>query len=173
VTLQLDTAMQNGVYMLVREQDLVCWESRHPLWDFTSRNLVDSPVTSIVSFEDLADINAGIEDAKPRSSLCHVITLQWEVYIEKTFTDFPLFLQLFDWTRGQSFTVRNSPDRHWLQSDFDKCLLPHGNGSDGHCACSVSCWWECAEIHAPHRWWRRGVRISLISSCHNSQQSLL
>lgn len=127
-------------HMLVREKNLVCWENRCSLlWDFTSRNLVDSPVMSTVSFEDSADINAGIEDAKPRSSLYYDITLQWEVYIEKTFTDFPLLLQLFDWTRGQSFAARNYPSRCWLLSDVDKCLLPHGSSSDGHRMAAACC----------------------------------
>lgn len=119
-------------HMLVMEKNLVCWENRCSLlWDFTGRNLVDSPVTSTVSFEDSADIN-GTKDAKPRSSLYYNIILQWGVYIlkKKTFTDFPLLLQLCEWTRGQS---KEFPNRHWLPSDIEKCVLPYGGGSDeGH-----------------------------------------
>lgn len=96
-------------------------------------------MTSTVSFEDSADIN-GTKDAKPRSGLYYNIILQWEVYIykkKKTFTDFPLLLQLFEWTRGQSKEFSN---RHWLPSDIEKCILPYGGGSDeGHRASGVPC----------------------------------
>lgn len=166
----------NLYHMLVRGKKLVCWENRCSLlWDFTSRNLVESPVMSIVTFEDSAGIKAGIEDVNPRSSLYYNITLQWEVYIEKTFTNFPLLLQLFDWTGGQSFAARSSPSSRWLQLDIEKCLLLHRSHFVGHRASGVPCWWEHVEIRALYLWWPalNGVQISLMSPRHNRQQCLL
>lgn len=97
-------------------------------------------MTSTVSFEDSSDRNAGIEDTKPRRSLYYGISLQWEVYIEKIFTNFSLLLHLFDWTHDRNSRAENCSGRCWSQPDIDKCLLPHGNGSDGHGTNVMPCW---------------------------------
>lgn len=136
-------------HMPVRERDGVCWEKRCSLlWHFTRGNLVGSLVTSAVSLEGSADTNAGSRGTKPSSSLCYGAPLPWQVYIEKTFSDFPLLFQLLDWTHGQRFAARNLPSRPWLQLGIEWCLWPLRSSSDGH----------------------QSVQISLMSPHHSRQQ---
>lgn len=106
-------------HMPVRERDGVCWEKRCSLlWHFTRGNLVGSLVTSAVSLEGSADTNAGSRGTKPSSSLCYGAPLPWQVYIEKTFSDFPL--PAFGLDSWPAFCSKESPQQalaatgHWV-----------------------------------------------------------
>lgn len=98
------------------------------------------------AFGDSADVNAGLEGARPRSGLYYNNTLHCKLYIEKMFMDFLLLLQLFDGLVARALQrgiVPAGAGCNQTSTDAFYC------SAHGHHASS---WWDCVGSHALHLW---------------------